>query len=99
MARHKLPQVVLNGLLVLRGRRDDLRIEEDAGVVQGIPMIERPSRRFRAGVTRSGMRRDLHGGSVRHLVVFNDPQRLFAGLQGLYAPYQNAPEWITADRA
>ena len=48
--RHEFPKIALNNLLVLRCRRNDLRIKDDALPIDAIAVVKNAARRFGAAV-------------------------------------------------
>src|SRR5581483_10062239 len=72
------PQVLLDRPLVLRRRRDDLRLEDRAVAVDRVAVPQDPARRLRAAVADARARLHLHRGSVRLLVRVDQAERLVA---------------------
>jgi hypothetical protein len=50
--RHEFPKIVLDGLLVLGCRRNDLRVKDYALLVNTIAMVKNATWRFAAAVSR-----------------------------------------------
>src|SRR3990170_5518506 len=93
------PEVRLDGLLVLCRGRYDLRVRDEALVVDGVAMVEDAARRLGAPVPRPRTRGDLHGRPLGRLVLRDQPQGLVAGVEGLHAAYNDALERVPAGRA
>ena len=71
---HELAEVALDRELVLRRRRDDLRVEDDALVVELVPVIEQAPRRLGRGAADAGARRDLDAWAIGARVRVDDPE-------------------------
>ena len=54
-----MPQIVFDGLLILRGRRNDFRIQDRSVFVDAVAMIEDAARRFGAAVAGASARFEL----------------------------------------
>ena len=91
-----LAQVLLDRELVLRGRRDDLRVEDRAVGVELVAVVEEATRRLGRAVADPGARLDLRRRRVRLLVLADQPQRLVAGVDELDAADDDAPEGVAA---
>ena len=68
VALHHVAQVFLNRALVLRGRRDYLRLEDGPGGVHAIAVVEQPSWSLARSVAAAGSRVDLDRRGVRLLI-------------------------------
>src|SRR5262245_27654428 len=56
---HKLPEIGLNALLILRGRRDNLSVGDQPLLINPVAMIKQSTRRFGAAVTDACARDDF----------------------------------------
>src|SRR5215510_3096141 len=74
----ELPEIGLNALLILRGRRDDLSVGDQPLIINPVAVIEETARRFGATVTDARSRNDLDRSLIRRFVLINDPQSLIA---------------------
>ena len=97
-ALNKLPEVFFDGLLVLRGGRDNLGIHDDAAVVEAIAMIADSARRFGAAAAGADARLDVDCGFVGNLILLDDAQSLIAGVHHFHAAHNDALERIAAYR-
>src|SRR5262249_48405778 len=77
---HEPPEVGLNALLILRGRRDDLRVDDQPPLINPIAVIEQTARRFGATVTGARALDYLDRSPIRRFVLIKDPQSLIAGI-------------------
>src|SRR5215467_7223545 len=69
---HELPEVGLNALLILRGRRDDLRVDDQPLLINPKAVIEQTARRFGATVTDARARDYLDRSPLRRFIFVND---------------------------
>src|SRR5262249_31595781 len=69
-------EVVLDRLLVLRGRGNDLRVEDRAVGVELVTVVEEPAGSLGHAVPHPRARLNLDRRRVRLLVLVYDPQRL-----------------------
>ena len=99
VAGQEAAQVGLDRGLVLRGRRDDLGLEDRAVLVEPIAVPAQPARRLGPAAAGAGARLDLDGGRVGLLVGGDDPQRLVERVEDLDAADDDAAERVAADRA
>src|SRR5689334_8591159 len=87
-------KIALYDLLVLRGRRNYLCLEDHALVIYLIPMIENTAWRFRAAIPHSGSWLKLYSCPLWRFVFIDNAQRFVAGIEDLDCPHDYALEWI-----
>src|SRR6266568_6396079 len=68
MLGDEFPQILFDGLLILRRGRDDLGVEDGALFVEPVAMIENPSRSFRTAEAGGGARLDFDPRFLRRLI-------------------------------
>ena len=82
VALDEAAQALLDAGLVLRGRRDDPRVEDRALGVDRVAVPEQPARRLGPAVAGRRARRDVDRRRVRRLVGGDQPQRLVDARRG-----------------
>src|SRR5579859_5077244 len=70
----KLPEVIFNALLVLRGGRNNFGQCDQPFLIEFVVVIQKTTRRFRGSLPRIGMYRDFLARRRRRLVFFDHPQ-------------------------
>src|ERR1017187_9356433 len=91
---HKVRQILLDGLLVLRGRRNDLCLEDGALLVKAVAMIQNASGRLGTAITRGGARMNLDGWFLRPLILLDNPQSFIAGVNDFDTAHDDALERV-----
>ncbi len=92
-------EILLDRLLVLRGRRHDLRVEDRPCVVDLVAVPADPARRLAAAVPGAGARDRLDERRLGRHVLRDDPERLVRRVDGLDGAHDDAAEGVADDVA
>ena len=73
-SRDEPTEILFDGCLVLRRGRHDLRICDQPGAVDLVPVVQQAARRLACPVTHGGARFDDDSWRVWTVVILDDPQ-------------------------
>src|SRR6516162_4897400 len=76
----KLRQILFDDPLILRGGRDDFRIENSPSIANAVTMVQNASRGFRTGTTSGGLHWSGNCCSLWRFVLGDDAQRFVASI-------------------